>query len=74
MKNLSNLGLVEMTEQEMREVNGGISWKAMYGLVSTLFGFLELTQDSDPHPHPGKCYCDQLQGGMCDSCLEGLKY
>ena len=72
MRNLSNLGLVEMTEQEMREVNGGISWKAMYGLVSTLFGFLELTQDSDPnHHHPGRCYCDV---DYCDSCLESMKY
>ena len=26
MRNLSNLGLVEMTEQEMREVNGGFAW------------------------------------------------
>ena len=71
MRNLSNLGLVEMTEQEMREVNGGFAW---YWWAAMAIGAMVGLTDDSGHYHPGKCYCDQLQDGMCNSCLESLKY
>lgn len=62
MRNLSNLGLVEMTEQEMREVNGGFAWYA-WALIA---GFA-LVVSGDTR----RCTCDT---GYCDSCLESMKY
>ena len=40
MRNLSNLGLEEMTEQEMREVNGGWSfWDVLDLYVEYKYGY-----------------------------------
>ncbi|MEE1083537.1 MAG: hypothetical protein UH850_07375 [Paludibacteraceae bacterium] len=70
MKNLSNLGLVEMTEQEMREVNGGISWKTIKGLltlgawlIENMTGDTRIKTEAGTY-HPDRCIC----GSECPCC------
>ena len=68
MKNLNNLGLVEMTEQEMREVNGGYSFK---DAVIDFANFMALCTGGivyDPHRSRKICYCDTLGCEYCPSC------
>ena len=76
MRNLSNLGLVEMTEQEMREVYGGNPWIIFaVGLALVAVLYPQETGNNDtitiPNYRRGRCYCDTLPGGtMCPSCSE----
>ena len=46
MKNLSNLGLVELNQVELQEVDGGIWWKVVEFVVGAVVG-AALTQDID---------------------------
>ena len=63
MRNLSNLGLVEMSEQEMREVNGGFAWY-WWALVA-VGAMVGLTGDSrESGYHPEACRC----GSHCPCC------
>ena len=63
MRNLSNLGLVEMTEQEMREVNGGWSRSDFLDLVR---GYINNVLGYNV-PDWRKCTCDDDWFG-CDYC------
>ncbi len=70
MRNLSNLGLVEMTEQEMREVNGGYSlWDAVIdftNFIARCTGGIEY----DPRSRKKSviCECDTLGCEYCPCC------
>ena len=69
MKNLNNLGLVEMTEQEMREVNGGGFWEVAW----ELFGLYVQSQTGIDinrirKAEHGMCVCDTLGCEHCPSC------
>ena len=76
MKNLNNLGLVEMTEQEMRGTIGGNPWVILtIGLTLVAVLYSQETSRNDtitntiPNYRRGKCYCDTLSGNtMCPSC------
>ena len=63
MRNLSNLGLVEMTEQEMREVNGGLAWY-WWALVAigSMIGLKGDSRASEFHPEACRC------GSGCPCC------
>ena len=61
MRNLSNLGLVEMTEQEMREVNGGWSfWDVLDLYVEYKYGYRI--------QRGNVCCCDGSDWFECDYC------
>ncbi len=71
MRNLSNLGLEEMTEKEMRETKGGISRKAIFGFLSLCWDFIQMKGDSEEYIkvgdykyYPGRCHC----GSECPCC------
>ena len=63
MRNLSSLGLVEMTEKEMRAVNGGFAWY-WWALVA-VGAMVGLKGDSRDHEyHYDACVC----GSQCPCC------
>ena len=71
MRNLSNLGLAEMTEQEMREVNGGFAW--YWWAFMSAAAMVALKGDSRAREyHYDACRC----GSQCPCCCtcEGAWY
>ncbi len=71
MKDLSNLGLSEMTEQEMRDVNGGGFFGFLLDLLdaytSNNMGF-DVSQYRKAER--GMCVCDTLGCEYCPSCWD----